>query len=355
MDMRKRYLILAVVALVFVPSLAVGADDISGEYVVVTPLVGRAPKPIRKFLTTLELDTLERVDKSIQAIPLRDPEGDATIVWHVEEAVVRSPAFRLQRDVMRTLRMMFAGADGFSIGRRIDIIVAKTQSFIWESLKVVGCDPDLGAFDGQILMGAALCNRRVIVSNVTGYLFLTRPGQRVTSAMERRAEPPLSRLDYRLAARNSSALAHEWVHFFRMAGLGGRVPPDEPLWFAEGFAEFWAHMAKVRHYGNNDAMVSTHVIRLRDFFDWERQCPGPLRRYRIDQGNSCHYHLGMLAIEYLVANYGGLEATTELFRIDGEIPTFVEGFKRVFGIDLSDFEAEADRYIETIRKAELTK
>lgn len=270
--MRKISLICAVVALSWVSSPVAIADDIPGEYVVVEPLVGRSTQPIRKFLTTLERVTLERVDESISAIPNRDPTGDA-----------------------------------------------------------------------------------VIVSNVTGYLFLLRPDQRVTAAMEARVEPPLSRLNFRVAARNSSALAHEWVHFFRMAGLGGRVAPDEPLWFAEGFAEFWAAIAKVKHYGDDDAIVKSHIVRLRDFFDWERQCPGPLRTYRMDQGNSCHYHLGMLAIEFLVANHGGLEATSELFAIDGTIPTFAEGFQRVFGIGLEEFEREADGYIETIRRAELTK
>lgn len=75
----------------------------------------------------------------------------------------------------------------------------------------------------------------------------------------------------------------------------------------------------------------------------------------MDRGTSCEYHLGSLAIEFLVANYGGLEETARAFRMDGKIATFAQGFEQLFGISLSDFEKEADRYIETIRKVELTK
>lgn len=56
-----------------------------------------------------------------------------------------------------------------------------------------------------------------------------------------------------------------------------------------------------------------------------------------------------------MANYGGLEETARAFRMDGKIATFAQGFEQLFGISLSDFEKEADRYIETIRKVELTK
>lgn len=133
------------------------------------------------------------------------------------------------------------------------------------------------------------------------------------------------------------------------------MAPDEPLWFNEGFAEFWAEMAKVREFGDNDALLRFHVVRLRDFYDWARKCPGPLSRYRVDRGTSCEYHLGTLAIEYLVANYGGLDATARAFRMDGRIATFAEGFKILFGISLEQFEFEADAYIEQIRQAELTK
>lgn len=355
--MRKAlWLVVACLAITQLPRHdSAGAETLQGTYVQVRPLIGNAPRAIRKFVTSAERFVLVNVDRRVRSIPDRPFRGDARVAWHVERSAEFSGTYRLQQRVLGSLRQMLEGADGFTSNAKVDIIVARTQAFIMSTLDRLGCKPDLSAFDGQILMGAALCNRRVIVTNLTGYLFLTRPEQRITPAMERRREPPFFRTSYRIVARNSSALAHEWMHFYRMAGLGGRVAPDEPLWFNEGFAEFWAYMSKVREFGDSDALLRFHVVRLRDFYDWARKCPGPLSRYRVDRGTSCEYHLGTLAVEYLVANYGGLEATARAFRMDGRITTFAEGFKMLFGISLEQFEFEADAYIETIRQAELTK
>jgi hypothetical protein len=332
-----------------------GQDAVQGRYVQVKPLIGYAIRPIRKFITTAEFEVLAKVDKRVRAMDEMDERGDAIIAWHVEADVEYSPTYRLQQRILHSLRRMLVGVDGFTATYKMDIIVGRTQGFIMSTLDRLGCEPDLSAFDGQILMGAALCNRRVLVTNLTGYLFLRTPEQRITRQMEARREPPLFDTPYQIVARNSSSLAHEWMHFYRMAGLGGRVAPDEPLWFNEGFAEFWADMAKVRDFGGRDALLRYHVVRLRDFYDWARKCPGSLSRYRIDRGTTCEYHLGSLAVQYLVANYGGLEATARAFRMDGRIKTFAQGFEMLFGISLEDFEAEADRYIDTIRRAELTK
>lgn len=354
--LRMRLLVAACLALTLVPQgVEVEASDVQGTYVQVRPLVGSAPRAIRKFLTNAERDVLIKVDRRVRAAPSKSFRDDALVTWHIEESARFSSTYQLQLRVLRSLRQMLAGADGFTANSNIDIVVGRSQAYILSRLARLDCRPDLSAFDGQVLMGAALCNRRVIVTNLTGYLYLTRPEQRITPAMENRREPPLYRTSYRIVARNSSALAHEWMHFYRRAGLSGKVAPDEPLWFSEGFAEFWAYVAKAREFDGRDALLRFHVVRLRDFYDWARKCPGPLSRYRVDRGTTCEYHLGTLAVEYLVANYGGLETTARAFRLDGQIATFAQGFKILFGISLEQFEAAADAYIETIRQAELTR
>lgn len=354
MFVRKLVATLVIAALNY--SAPAGAvDELAGSYVRVKPLIGYSIRPIRKFVTEAEWEVLAAIDRRVRAIPERDFDDDAVVAWHVEENSLYSPTYRLQLRVLSSLRQMLAGVDGFTKSTTLDIIVGRTQGFIKSELDRLGCRPDLSAFDGQVLMGAALCNRRIIVSNITGYLFLRSPDQRITPQMEQRREPALFDTPYQMVARNYSALAHEWMHFYRMAGLGGRVAPDEPLWFNEGFADFWAEMAKVKEFGDSDAMLRFHVVRLRDFYDWARKCPGSLAQYRKDRGTTCDYHLGALAVEYLVANYGGLEETARAFRMDGKIATFAQGFEQLFGISLEEFEADADRYIETIRRAELTK
>ena len=327
-------------------------EEIPGSYVSVQPILGRARTPIRVFLSTFERRTLERLEAMTRKVRDRPFVDDSLVKWHIEPSAQVSPTMLLQRRILFSLREMLEGADGVTARWPVDIVVGRTQEYILGTLRSLGCEPNLTSQGGQILRGAAVCGRRFIVSNISGYLFLSQPGQRVTPDMERLPEGPLFARSYKLVARDSSALAHEWMHIYRAAGLEGRVAADEPEWFSEGFAEIWAYVAKVREYKRPDGFLRMHVTRLRDFSNWAEQCPGPLSRYR--SGSSpfgCDYHLGMLAMEYLIANYGGLEKTTQAFREDGSKPSFAAGFDALFGVSLDEFEAQANRYIEVVRAA----
>lgn len=335
--------------------LALGADDskVEGSYVSVRPLLGRSARPIRVFLSSAERRTLRQLEVVASTVRDRPFVDDSVVQWHIEPSARLSSTMLLQRRILFSLREMLEGADGITARWPVDIVIGRTQEFILGTLRARGCEPNLASQGGQILMGAAVCGRRFIVSNISGYLFLAQPGQRVTPEMEALPEGPLFSRSYKIVARNSSALAHEWMHIYRAAGLEGRVAPDEPEWFSEGFAEIWAYIAKVREFNRPDGFLRMHVTRLRDFSNWAEQCPGPLQRYRAD-GNpyGCEYHLGTLAMEYLIANYGGLDKTAQAFREDGSKPSFAVGFEALFGVTLDEFEAEANRYIETVRAAE---
>jgi hypothetical protein len=327
-------------------------DKVEGSYVSVCPILGCFGRPIRVFLSNEERSTLQRLATVTGRVKNRPFVDDSLVRWHIEPAAQLSSTMILQRRVLFSLREMLEGADGVTARWPVDIVIGRTQDYILGTLRSLGCEPNLASQGGQILMGAALCGRRFIVSNISGYLFLSRAGQRVTPELEQMPEGPLFSRNYKIVARNSSALAHEWMHIYRAAGLEGRVAADEPEWFSEGFAEIWAYVAKVREYRRSDGFLRMHVTRLRAFSDWPGQCPGPLSRYRTG-GNpyGCEYHVGTLAMEYLIANYGGLEKTTQAFREDGAKPSFAVGFEALFGVSLEKFEAEADRYIDTVRAA----
>jgi hypothetical protein len=331
------------------------ADDskLQGSFVSVCPLLGCSSRPIRVFLSNEERRTLRQLAAVTGKVKDRPIVDDSLVRWHIEPSARLSPTLFLQRRILFSLREMLEGADGVTARWPVDIVIGRSQDFILGTLRNLGCEPNLASQGGQILMGAAVCGRRFIVSNISGYLFLSRPGQLVTPEMEQLPEGPLFKSSYKIVARNSSALAHEWMHIYRAAGLEGRVAADEPEWFSEGFAEIWAYIAKVREYNRPGGFLRMHVTRLRAFSDWANQCPGPLSRYRQDGSPyGCEYHLGTLAMEYLIANYGGLEKTTQAFREDGAKPSFAVGFEALFGVSLESFEAEADRYIETVRAAE---
>jgi len=334
-------------------ALPIYVDDVQGSFVYVEPLLGKSPRPIRVFLSNAERRTLRQLEIVTSKVKNRRQIDDSLVRWHIEPSALVSPTMLLQRRVLYALREMLEGADGVTARWSVDIVVGRTQEYILGMLKGLGCEPNLASQGGQILMGAAVCGRRYIVSNISGYLYLTKPGQRVTAEMEQLAEGPLFASSYKVVARNTSALAHEWMHIYRAAGLKGQVAPDEPKWFSEGFAEIWAYVAKVREFNRPNGFLRMHVTRLRGFSNWARDCPGPLSRYRSGASAAgCEYHLGILAMEYLIANYGGLEKTTKAFRDNGGETSFRAGFEALFGISLEQFESEADRYIEIVRAAE---
>lgn len=275
--------------------------------------------------------------------------------WFVEPSLSGSPTYALQRKILYALDRALESRFNFVESWPVSVIVARSQAFIARTLQDLGCVPNLARTNGVVLMGASVCDRHVIISNITGFLFLVRADQVITPALERRREPPLARVPYRIVMRNSSALAHEYTHIWRAAGLKGLVRPDEPAWFSEGFAEFWSGVGKVLAFRGRVPYETHHVVRLRDFVDWPAMCPLRLSAYRTvtPLANGCEYHVGEIAVEYLYAKYSSLEKTLNAFARAEDYETFEDGFKGTFGITLAQFEKEADAYIDGIRRAEV--
>lgn len=329
----------------------------AGRWVTITPPLGRVPAPIRVYMSNAEIRTVGRMQTMVGslAVSREPPLLGHPVVWHVEPAAASSATLRLQRSVLMMLDRIIEESADVTRSWPLDIIVGRTQSYIRATMDSLGCVPSLERFNGLVLMAAAVCGRHVIVSNITGFLFLLRADQHITSGLEGRREPRLADTPYRIVVRNSSALAHEYVHIWRAAGLGGLVRGDEPEWFSEGFAEFWSGVAKVVAYRGTVNWQTFHVVRERDFYDWAHACTQSLRDLRTasPQSNGCEYHLGLIAVEYLYAKYHSLEKTIDAFRHAADYPTFADGFLGTFGITLEQFESEAGDYIENLRRAQL--
>ena len=329
----------------------------AGRWVTVTPPLGRVRTPIRVYMSNAEIRTVGRIHSMVGslAVSREAPLLGHPVTWHIEPAAVASRTLALQRNILLMLDRIIEESADVTRSWPIDIIVGRTQNFIRSTMDSLGCAPSLERFNGLVLMAAAVCGRHVIVSNITGFLFLVRADQRITSALESRPEPRIADTPYRIVMRNSSALAHEYVHIWRAAGLQGLVRGDEPEWFSEGFAEFWSGVAKVVAYRGRVSWQTHHVVRERDFYDWANACTQPLRSLRTasPQSNGCEYHLGLIAVEYLYAMHHSLEKTIDAFRHAADYPTFADGFLGTFGITLEQFESEAGDYIENLRRAQL--
>lgn len=292
-----------------------------------------------------KLEPLTRLPEVIENLPIDN------ISWRIEDSATNSETLRLGIRALQDVRKLFVllgvPEDSFTI------IVARTQKFIKSQLSSLNCSPNAELTKGVFVMGAAVCNYKIIVMNLTGYFFYRYAGQTITSAMEKRPEPAMRNFSYLRADRNISGLSHEWIHVMRGQMAQGYVPPDEPAWFREGFAEIMAGIGRASSFNNKLNYVGFHVIRLRKFSVWPSRCALPLRSYRQNSKSvsGCEYLRGATAIELLLADHGGLEKVVSLYKDLVETNDFTESFRRIYGFSMSSFEKAADRYAGYINQA----
>lgn len=313
----------------------------------VTPSYGKFPKGLGVYLRPWEQRVTRHIDQDIGRTAVVMPATHQLVTWYLEPSVVGSPTLELSRRVLLAAQEVFE-ENGVLEGRETSVVVGRTQGFIDSRVKALGCYPDLRKTFGQYLMGASLCGHDVVTMNLTGYLFLDS-WRAITPAEEQRVEPSVSAMSYLIADRNASALAHEWTHSVRTEVAGGAIPPGEPTWFSEGLAEFVSELARARAYGEDSSFQEIHSIEVRLFTDWPSSCTLDLRLYRIPitRESGCEYSLGNLALELLVAEFGGLGKVMSVYRrIDDE--TFEGAFASVYGMSLATFEGYANRYIRDV-------
>ena len=337
------------VVLAFVVVSSLGFATGRNTIVTVDPAFGSHSTPVRIFMTSAELATVRRMPAEISSSGLGVATTAAAARWMVESTAVGSETLELSRRVLDRLQALFERLGLVRVDATY-VVIGRTQKFINDSLASLECYPNLVRTGGVHLMGASLCNRRVIVINLTGYFFLRRAGDELTTAMEALAEPPINSLNYRIADRNISGLAHEWAHVARASATDGLVAPDEPAWMREGFAELMAGIARVHTFPKRMSYLGFHVVRLRKFADWGHYCTEPLRRYRQDSDflAGCEYYLGALSVEYLVARMGGLGTLVELLKKSSELMNFERAFRIVYGMSLDTFETRMDSYLRAI-------
>ena len=353
---RGTFVLVATVLCALVPAASASAARIvpvaKGRWVTVRPRGGLPTAPVRAFLPTPELRVVTRIGAMVDGMPADPGAGTSSfrlVTWAVEPGLGSSAALALQTRVLNQLAGFVDGAGAMSHDWQVHIIVGRTQDFIRQSLDAVGCQPGLSRSGGVVLMGATVCGRHVVISNLTGFLHLDQAGQPVTTALETMPEAPVRSTPYEVLLRTSGGLAHEFVHVWRASAVDGNIRPDEPAWFAEGLPEFWSGVATVRSGALGGTYAARHVMRLRNFVDVRRVCAGPLASYSAGSPSGCEYHLGLMAVEYLIATRSNLVASAAALAASGRYDTFGAWFEASYGITVDQFQTEFDRYAAAVR------
>jgi hypothetical protein len=316
------------------------------------PYYGYSPSRVTARLSQSEVDIIRRMQSLADSWTSATPPPTNLLNLRIEPSVAGSPTVYLAIDAFHEARAFLSVP--FNSGTvPIAVIIGRTQKYIQQQVAEFGCKPTLATSNGIYLMGATICNRNVIVINLTGYLFLRSITQPITSYMETRPEPRMASMSYLVVDRNLSSLAHEWTHVARNRLSDGFVPDNEPAWFREGLAEVISGLSRVKASHGRYRYAHFHIIRLRKFSNWPNLCGIRLYRFRTSSQfpYGCEYLAGAAALELLIAKYGGISKILELYaniRISGD---FLESFTKTYRMSLREFERRADIYARYISQA----
>ena len=318
---------------------------------VITPGFGAYKAPLIATMTPAEMRIINKAQEQVNRVNVVKPLSARLITWFIEPSAVNSPTVKLARKTLLGTQAMFEGLGIFE-AKATSIVIGRTQKFLDETVTKLGCFPNLSRTWGQHLMGSSLCSDTIIVMNLSGYLFLTTPGQTVTREMETRPEPPIASQSYLLVHRNIAGLSHEWAHSVRTLMAGGEVPVGEPAWMREGFAELVSGLARVKTFPLRTSYADFHALKIHMFSNWASRCKLNLRAYaqNSDILAGCEYYTGLIAVEILLSDFGGLAKLMKLYKDTSVLRTFEASFLTNYGMTLPEFEVLADQYINDIAK-----
>jgi hypothetical protein len=323
------------------------------KMVTIKPSYGYYTSPVRARFSKSEVDIVRKMQIIAKTWNPETPPIGNTLLFRIEPAAANSPTLAIGIQAFYAARTFLSVPINESTVP-ITIIIGRTQEFLRQQVNALGCQPKLGLFSGNYIMGATICNRSVIVINLTGYLFVRSLTQEITSEMEQRPEPAISKTSYIIMGRNISSLAHEWTHVARNRLTNGFVPDDEPAWFREGLSEIISGLALVRSNTIGKTYTHFHMIRLRKFSNWYDKCGANLANYRQNGSlpSGCEYLRGAAALELLIANYGGLPKIISLYDHMRESKSFFASFEFTYKMTVKQFETRADTYARYISQAE---
>ncbi len=319
--------------------------------VFITPAFGKYPKPLLVTVTPDELRVVNNAQAQMGSLNKTNPLTARLVTWFIEPSAQNSPTVNLARKSLLATQAIFESM-GIYDAKATSIVIGRSQQYIKRTVEKLGCFPDLSRTRGQYLMGSSLCNDTVIVMNLTGYLFLTSANQQLSTYLEKRAEPPLASMNYLIVDRNISGLSHEWAHSVRTLMAGGDVPPGEPAWMREGFAELVAGLSRVKAFPVRMSYMDFHAIKIHLFSNWPSRCKLELHHYRLNAPElaGCEYYNGLMATELLLSDHGGLASLMQLYKETGRTRSFEQSFFNHYAMTLDEFEFGADAYISEIAK-----
>ena len=357
-EVAKKALVISLLAGI-VSSFFVGAVDAAAAArstrVSVKPPYGQSSKAVAVRVNPLEkkvVASMQRFSNVYAQTIIAAPVFAVSVpeTWFVEDAAKNSPMLVLARKSLLATQKTL-DSEGGAVDYSVNIVVGRTQKFIADTVKSIGCSQDISTPMYRIVMGGTICGRSIIVMNLTGYLSITKAGQAITDELEQRLEPTIAMTPFKVVNRGASSLAHEWAHVSRAVVADNKVAANEPKWIQEGFAEVMSGIGMVDADGSKMTYQQWHVLRIRNFSNWQTSCAIDFELNRVLPAvvTNCVYDIGAIGVEYLLAQYGGIGKLMAVYVDQIASQDFLVSFEKVYGISVSGFEVAATAYAKSLR------
>jgi hypothetical protein len=251
----------------------------------------------------------------------------------------------VEADFQNAIKAMIA-LSGKSPYEEVYVLFGRTQS--WLNTEITSkCT--VWPFNSEITAAGSIgpCDQKF---KNRGLIAINLPG--VVTNQYMKADTKIDLTEYKV---NSNILQkvknlapHEYYHFWQNSLWIG-MASTPPSWFMEGTAQVFSLFTRAKEDKRQNSYLSV-------FGEWfnaddvkysQNSCKSSIAKVDYSMETQCQYLQGILPVEILLVNYGGLATWKKLNELL-VTKKFDEAFQEVTGITVAKFYAEVDTYAKTL-------
>ncbi len=249
----------------------------------------------------------------------------------------------VETDFNNTIKAMFA-LSGKNPYAEVYVLFGRSQNWLRDSI-TENCT--LKRFYGETVAAFSMSpcegfkNRGLIAINLPG----------VVTNQYLKADPNIDLTNYSVDTatfqRVKNLAPHEYYHFWQSSIWSGNT--KVPSWFMEGTAQVFSLLVRAKQDARKDSYESIFKewFSAEDIKYSQMNCKTGIAKVDYSMKTQCQYLQGIIPVEVLLVNYGGLDALKKLNELLNNL-SFDDALQEVTKITISDFYNEVDKYARTL-------
>jgi hypothetical protein len=251
----------------------------------------------------------------------------------------------VEADFQNAIKAMIA-LSGKSPYEEVYVLFGRTQN--WLNTEITSkCT--VWPFNSEITAAGSIgpCDQKF---KNRGLIAINLPGVVTNQYMKADAKIDLTeyKVNSNILQKVKNLAPHEYYHFWQNSLWIG-MASARPSWFVEGTAQVFSLItrAKVDKRQNSYLSVFNEWFSADDVKWSQNSCRTSIAKVDYSMETQCQYLQGILPVEVLLVNYGGLSTWKKLNELL-VTKKFDEAFEEVTGITVAKFYAEVDTYAKTL-------